>query len=508
MSMKTMWQKAWRCFLGLEPCGRLYHVSIGSNARGVAVGSNIVQIGSITLPTFPFLMLAGVLAAYLSFQVWQQRGPTKMSGEFNIAIAEFGQMDADGRIHRSDKGERLSRALVGRMDQEFGDLFAEVHAQLWHNDLGLGVRLGPIHGQTAAERAVHAAALADRIKAHIVVYGHLETTANGEQIVPEFYVRDLREAGDLVGPYQLGAPIAVPDSLDSLAESFKVNPRLSDRTKALALFTVGLAWEFAGYPDRALAQFQAAELLPDWHNDEGKEILYLFLSREAFILWRAGEEREQDVLRPLQLALALNPQYGRAYVGLGNYHRERAERLRVALAAHKQADGLASPTVLASYTAVMAEISQAVAAYQQAITLAPASPSDQVAVKAYLALGGAIMLQAVAAEDMQQYGQATDYYQQALAVFQEGLVRTAVDDYRHQGLAHASLGLTYQRQADMRLRRTYLPPDDAETLALLAQAATNYALCIQAAEQDPLDWFLQQVKDENCVTQLAAVQAH
>ncbi|GIK57235.1 MAG: hypothetical protein BroJett015_28980 [Chloroflexota bacterium] len=485
--------------------GDVYHVNVGSNARQVVVGANVVQIGHLTLPTFPLLLVAGLVAAYMGWQLWQQwqqRGPTQMSGEFNIAIAEFGQMDANGRIQPSAKGESLSRVLYGRINQEFATLFTEVNAQLWHDEVGLGIKLGPITGQTAAERRANADALAERINAHVIIYGHLEPTADGDQLTPEFYVRDLREAGDLVGAYQLGAPIPVPASLDTLADSLKVNPRLSDRTKALALFTLGLAWEFAGYPDRALTQFQAAQQLPDWRDDEGKEILYLFLSREAYFLWLDGQVDEAAVYEPLQLALRLNPDYGRAYVGLGNYHREKAERLRAELATYKQAEGLASSTVQATYTAVQAEISQAVDAYQQAIALAPADAADQTVVKAHLALGTTLLLQAVVAEEMQKYGPATDYYQQALTVFQEGLALTAVDDYRHQGLAHASLGALYQSQAALRSRRTDLPPGDAETAILLARAVAEYKLCVQVAAQDPADWFLQQVKDENCVPQL------
>lgn len=498
-------RKGFRRFWGLENMGEVYHVNIGDNARHVVVGANVVQIGHLTLPTFPLLLLAGLVTAYMGWQLWQQwqqRGPTEMSGEFNIAIAEFGQMDANGRIRPSPKGESLSRVLYGRINQEFATLFTQVNAQLWHEDVGLGVELGPITGQTAAERRANAAALAERINAHVVIYGYLETTAAGDQLTPEFYVRDLREAGDLVGAYQLGAPIPVPASLDTLADSLKVNPRLSDRTKALALFTLGLAWEFAGYPERALAQFQAAERLPDWRNDEGKEILYLFLSREAYFLWLDGEVDEAAVYEPLEKALKLNPGYGRAYVGLGNYHREKAERLRAELTVHKQAEGLASSTVRATYTAVQAEISQAVTAYRQAITLAPPDPADQTAVKAHLALGTALLLQAVVAEEMQQYGQAEGYYRQALTAFQEGLALTAGGDYRHQGLAHASLGVLYQSQAALRSRRTDLPPGDAETAALLLQALAEYRLCVQAAAQDPADWFLQQVKDENCAPQL------
>jgi tetratricopeptide (TPR) repeat protein len=500
------WYKAVRWFLGLETGGSLYRVKIGANAQAVAVGSNIVQIGHLTLPTFPFLLLAGVVTAYFAYQTWQTRGPVTMTGEFNVAIAEFGERDSNGRIHHSEQAEDLSRWLYGRIHNEFGTLFQEINAQLWHDDLGLGVKLGPIEGKTAAERSANAAALARRIQADVLIYGYLQPGKTGGHFVPEFYVSDWREADELVGPHQLGAPISVSASLDSLAESLKVMPRLSDRTKALALFVTGLALETAGYPERALAQFQAAAELPDWRDDEGKEILYLFLSREAFLLWRQGQDREEEVRRALEQALRLNPRYGRAYIGLGNYHREKAERLLTELQRLKQAEGLASEAVLAASGRFETEIQAAIAAYQQAIALAAETPQGQVAVKGYLALGGAIMAQALAAESLQQYGRAADQYQQALAAYQHGLALAEPTDYRHQGLAHLSLGLVYYQQANLRSRRTDLPTDDAETLHLLAQAADEMMLCVQYADQDEIDWFLQQIKAEQCLPLLAKLK--
>ena len=111
---------------------------------------------------------------------------------------------------------------------------------VWHDGLPRTQKrpkLGLLAGKTPDERAQAAEALAGRIGADVVIYGHLEPVGDALQFVQEFYVspRLRPEANETIGRYQLGAPIPVPANLanaDSLAKE-AVAAQVGDRTQAL-----------------------------------------------------------------------------------------------------------------------------------------------------------------------------------------------------------------------------------------------------------------------------------
>ncbi len=85
---------------------------IGQGASGVAVGKNIIQIGTFIIPTLPVAALLVVALAGLGLAGWRllfpPRGPVTMDHVFNVALADFAEEDTQGHVRRSAAGDRLS----------------------------------------------------------------------------------------------------------------------------------------------------------------------------------------------------------------------------------------------------------------------------------------------------------------------------------------------------------------------------------------------------------------
>lgn len=480
---------------------------VGDQARGVVIGKNIIQIGTIVVPVWLLLALLAGAAAILVFQFVNSRGPTEMSGEFNIAVAEFGQLGADGRIKSVPDGRSLSGWLFERLQKEYETFPSELSVQIWHDSLDLGVKLGPIAGATPEERYAAARELAGRIKAHIIVYGYFIDEGNDTYFAPEFYVTGLPDAPELVGPYRLGSPIAVRLPIETLAQTLQVNPTLNARVKALTLFTIGFAWELAGDPAKALQQFQLAETDEAWPDGEGREILYLFQGRELFFLWQAGEADEADVSAAFKKALAFNQNYGRAYIGIGNFHREKSDRQYESLVTLVAANEMETAVFAQSLAQFENDARLATDAYLQALDTASAFPEGQVALKSRLGLGGIQNRQGALYMVIKQFERAGGFFDKALAEYEKALALAETDDHRYRALAYLGVGIAYHQKAFLRSQQADLADSDSLVRQWLVSAIAAYGQCIAHVDAEQPDWFLQQLKTENCSPYIEAAQA-
>ncbi len=451
----------------------------------VVKGKNVIHVGTLVIPTWPVLIGALLLSATLAVLLLRPRGPTQMTGEFNIAVAEFGQMGADRQAHPSEDGRNLSQWLFERLQTEFAGLSPGVAVQVWHDSLELGVDIGIVPGATAEARAEAAAQLAQKIGADIVIYGNLDTDQTPASFIPEFYVADLPEAGEIVGQYELGAPIPVQVPIDRLGSRLQVNQKLTARAKALTLFTIGLAWEFAGSPAKALDSFRQAEQVADWADDEGKEVVYLFIGREAHFLWREGEDGEAEVQQAFRNALALNPDYARAHIGLGNFYHEKAQRLVV----QQNLDP-------AGLEQVFSNVEQAIAEYRSALDSALQPPANKrLEITARLALGGANRLKGQAYLRQGENDAAVSQFDLAIQEAESAQRLIGETDYRDLGLVYQGMGTAYQLKAHTR----FAQGNREEGRALYEEAVRIYQQCIELADAQPFDWFLQQIKTDACV---------
>jgi tetratricopeptide (TPR) repeat protein len=469
--------------------GDVVSATIGDENQNVVVGKNILQIGRLVMPVR--FVLALVLFAALSiagyFSWLYVQSPTAMTGAFNVAVAEFGQVDATGRVSRSEQGARLSEWIYRGLSQEVQSLPARYQPQLWHDSQdwrSKRVTIGVIAGDSPEERAREAANIARSINAHVLIYGNLGLEQDPTTFTPEFYVSELQgQADEIVGTHQLGSPIPLPVSQSNPNPEWSVvSEQLVTRSQVLSRFTIALLYDVRGDQERALNEFEAIdrEFTVSWPKNEGKEVLYLFIGREAQL---AGQD--DLALTALQQARDINPSYARAYIGLGNHFYTLAEQQQPA----QRLDGPELDCLTGQRQEAIA-LDCALTLYQQALELAPRSPQSEVDVKAHLGLANTNRSKGEALVHRGDLVTAEPVLTLAAQEAQRAIDLAGDMDHRYVGEGELALGTARHLQAYT--RRVSNEPLAASSL--YSQAITHYQECVRQADAAPLDWFLQQLK--------------
>jgi hypothetical protein len=208
--------------------------------------------------------------------------PPVMRGTLNLAMADFASPDSRGR-----RAAKATAKLATDVATSVADLLTE---QLRPTASRMRIEIrGPaqfpqIRGASQTARAQAAKQRAGQIDADIVVYGTLSTDGNTISLQPELYLSDSiqGDTGELVGDHPWGSIIELLGSPESnpLATQLFGEP-LSARTKALASMILGI-WHYqAGQPSAALQHLHAAAENPAWRDQQGKQVVYLFLGNAA-----------------------------------------------------------------------------------------------------------------------------------------------------------------------------------------------------------------------------------
>ena len=274
-------------------------------------------------------------------------GPQRMEGlGLNIAVADFGEVDRieQGAVRSSGDATKLKDYLADRLRGELASVpglqgLAEVQAN----------RMGVVTGDTPEQREKVAQALAQRINADIVIYGYIETGTFPPRFWPRFYVSDrLSGAEESTGDNAFGRAIQVNLPVDVEPNKTALERELLPRYQVLSAFMKALAYYKANDPVRALAQLESARTISGWNDDDGKEILYLWIGRTIVqqVLQKSDsttftcpnglsslEQTEENEFSGLwrcasaayHQALAVsNGKFARAYIGLGTLWYEQA----------------------------------------------------------------------------------------------------------------------------------------------------------------------------------------
>jgi tetratricopeptide (TPR) repeat protein len=281
---------------------------------GGSVGEiiNVGQLGELTIRYYVFsdvrqviTLLLGlvVIGGIIAFGTWSSQQPRIMTGDFNIAVAEFSQLgEADTRV-----APIISQQVFRFLDDQ-AKLITFEDVQVSHKNIGV---------ITSAEEAK---ALSKRIHAQVIIYGDVTSLGNQVRFTPQFYVAEAfrSDVSELNGQQKLAAPITfsiesilttTPDPLDLIQE----------RTVIMMEFTKALV--YLATDNFLLAQEAIDQAI--MHSEpqgpfEGQEVLYLFGSEITRL--RGDKELAQ---RFVDEALKLNPNYGRGFIAQANIYYDQ-----------------------------------------------------------------------------------------------------------------------------------------------------------------------------------------
>lgn len=461
--------------------GDLISGSIGANARGAAIGKNIIVIGTLKIPLLPFLILILLVLAAIAFFGLRLLGPAKMTGTFNLAVAEFGQVDASGKIAASAEGNHVSQRLFQELKIELDNLSpadrANFQPQVWQDSLDITqkrVTIGVIPGDSPQARWSAACRLAQNINASVVIYGNLPADSSSGEFIPEFAICNnpsLRlDADEIVGSHQLvqGLPLQLLSQLGQPNADLAVNMQINSWSSALSLFSIGIMYDLQGRPDLALGTFQKAHDQLGAGAGGASQVLWFFIGREELTLSNPSSQAgapAQDHAAHLanaqaafQESIRLDPAYARAHLGLGSVFFSRAQDLSTQ-------DRLKT-----------SDLADAIDQYQQALAAAPSSAGALIEPKARLGLASTWILQGEAQRDQGQLAQAAGSFNDAIQAATAALQPLiAAQEYRVLAQAYLTLGEAYHEQGHLEL----LQGDNQASRTAFENASANYALCIR-----------------------------
>ena len=453
-----------------------------------------IRIFNINVPAVPVLIGLMAFIAIATFGAWFAVTPAKMNGEFNIAVAQFGEEDAQGNVKASASGAQLSALVFERLRAGFTDLPTNLRTPLvWHDSLGLlrkRITIGPIANEAEAIKR------AKEIGADILIYGNLKASQTPVGFVPKFLITqglsNTDELDQIKGNHQLGQPISIKMPLD-LSGDVKTRTalvgQLDARMNLLSRLTIGLLYDLVGDPKTAASVLEGAASLPLAQTD-GAEVLHYFTGKQYLFV---KPRRLDDAQAAFERALAINPSYARARVGLGSVCFYRAQDIKPP---NKRLDnGL---------------LQHCIDAYNEALRVARDTNDRAAETQALIGLGAARRLMAEAYVFISDYAQAEPLFSGAIEAMEAAQKQIGKDEHRLLGMLAENLGDAYQEKADLRLRQGNAAlrdgdADRAKTLhgegkLLFEQSKLRYQACMDEAAADPLDQFLNNaVKEALCV---------
>lgn len=513
--------------------GDINEATIGENAKidQFAQGRNILQvkIGAFVLPVRTLLALVA-LALVIAVAVWWIVTPGQMppgQAAANVAIVQFGAEDANGSLADSAQGTYLAQWLYNRLNQELADIPNAARPNFWYLATGFDpLSFFQKHTTAPVRNELDAKRVAQQVNARIVIYGNLVRGQTLESFVPEFNIeQQAGEADELSGSQQLGQPIPIPTPLNDEY----LRQTLQPLGRALVWFSRGLQNDLNGRYDLAYTVLrQGEDQLKDWDENQGKEVLYYFIGREALFMANCEQDAALEFKQPgasatdqalneaekyFSLAQGIAQRNGRTYAratfGLGQVAFQRAQRVLIPpgsttvgqcrITIPSPGTPLACParTVPPDDAATIAEatkqINAAIGLFDQAKAELPnpAPPRLDAKVRAVRATADTFLglLEFV----KQNEAGADAPLQKAVNALQPLTQSTPPDDRRTLANVYLALGNALWLDASAQLAKN----DPAQAKAQAQAALNTYDACVKMIPADEPDAFLR-VLLSNC----------
>lgn len=259
----------------------------------------------VLIPLVTVLTISGGWYGYRWYSSQPVPAPDDIDA-FNIVIAQFGQVTADG-IKATEKTRRFAVILCHYLDNEIKENNYDLKIHVDHQNM-------PVITEDA-----QAARLAKRLNSDLIVYGNVTLDGETGTFLPSFYVSNRTNDVEVGGYNQFARPIRFNTNADSEEELTRI---LRTRAAILVNYIKGLV--YLNHRQRTAEMVEAAEYAFQQAVNEaetleepfqGQEVLYLMLS----YVQKMGERYDEALLN-LDKALELNPEYARALIGLGNIY--------------------------------------------------------------------------------------------------------------------------------------------------------------------------------------------
>ena len=386
-----------------------------------------IQIGLVLVVIAIILGINGVFAPHVM-----------PNGIFNVAVAEFGEMDASGAIHSSKTGKQLSEFAVNYLRDELKK--EDANLVIWPTDSNIFTRTRvPLVQPDTAEK------VASDLNADLLLYGYIDTRTNPPRLILNFWIapQDKYKFEDIQGNTQISTPIRVVNLNDP---GISVQGELKSQSIAVAYIAMGLAQEQLGQTQDALNAFLKAEAAAP-----NSEIVQYFIGREYLYLAELQPDQQEAIWKQsedsFQKSISFNDQYAKAYLGLGSVNiKQSSELLNNAIAAKRPVDPQA-----------MQLADQGIATYQKVLAMQPGpglADADQTL--AQLALGNAYQQKGAILYDQRDYDSALKAFDTAAQILEavrntlgvsvpkhESYRRYLVQSSEYLGTVYQWLGSTY-----------------------------------------------------------------
>lgn len=379
--------------------------------------------------------------------------PKKMPAfKTNIFLADLGLIE-NGRVVSMPEGVPLSAYLIDGLNVELKSLPPAVQSDfqpaIWSsaNAIANGWQIGPIGTLTDAQR------VGEQLGAQVVIYGNVISESGASHMALDFYVpQALKTADELAGAYSIGKPIPMlwPATEDVWNG---VRLALNRRQQLIARLAIGIAYDQAGQPQKALDIFSQAAAQINRPCGEGLEVLQFFIGREHLLMGNSAQAMQAH-----SEALNCKPDFARALIGMGDANlqatrslspelRLQSDTLQVAIDSYAQAE----KTALAEGHVQLATLARLGAGLTQQLIGSTYFALDDYE-KAQQPLADAIRLMAPALDDLSKRP--------------DGQKRTLAIGYSLLGTANWYSAII-------------TPEADADTATkFLSQAKDNYNKCI------------------------------
>jgi tetratricopeptide (TPR) repeat protein len=456
------------------------------------------RIALVTAAVMVAIIGGGVLYALGFFD--PEPVPDKMTGDFNIAVAEFAVLDESGRLTNAQHqgGRRLAERVAENLRQELG---AVSGVQIWHDSPELVAEHHVTIGVAAdgVEGARPPAEVAADLEADVFVFGRVEPAATLARQNLRFHLAPQfgRDFTNMLGNYVMRTTIPIFDPARPAEEVWR---ELDPLAKGLAQLLVGLRQELLGETVQALASFErAATFIPD------DDVVHFFIGQENLFLTQKTEgdqalDFEAAAEAAFERALSLNPDNARVQIGLGSVQAVRAQRL-LNTAKSPDFDGDAA-VMLAE---AMTEARRALATYQPVVDQPQQTEVYGVPVSSIASLGQGIALRILGdaayrtgdpATAEQSMSAAAATLEAALAPLEE------TRDYRLMAQVNQALGTVYEWHGFLQEEANNPAAADA-----YRQALAYYDRCRQLGDEFPIDVYLtDRIVAQLCLPRIQALQ--